>query len=263
MDPQTANILVRATNDFYKAQCESFSQTRQKPWDGWNELLPYVKEAVGSKSEAEKPFNVLDIGCGNMRFEEFLAKELRDTRIAAYAIDSCKPLADLGSDAFKELFQQLDIMEELANGTLMESLAAACPECDLSVAFGFMHHIPLSEWRSELMSALVHMTKPGGYICVSFWQPRNSVKLLGKLNDVTSRGCEALGIDLSSASGDYLLDWQEEKSVFRYVHDFRDEEIDALTSEACKVGTTLVKKYCADGKTGNLNRYIILQRNID
>lgn len=263
MDAQTANILVQATNDFYKAQFESFSQTRQKPWDGWDKLLPYVKEAARSISEAKKTFNVLDIGCGNMRFEEYLSHELPGSRIAAYAFDSCSNLADLGDDSLKEHFQKLDIMEELQNGTLMKTLAAACPECDLSVAFGFMHHIPLREWRSELMSALVHMTEPEGYICVSFWQPSKSVKLLAKLNDVTPRGCEALGIKLSPESGDYLLDWQEDESVFRYVHDFNDKEIDAITSEACKTGATLVKKYSADGKTGNLNCYVILKRNID
>lgn len=262
MDMGTAEKLVRATNDFYAAQCESFSQTRQAPWKGWSGLLPYVAKMAEPLDASGHPLNVLDLGCGNLRFERFLADALPKTKIAAYAFDSCKPLADLGSDAFKGHFKQLNIIDALKDGALPGTLDA-CPKCDLGVAFGFMHHVPLPEWRTELLLALLRATATGGLICASFWQPGNSQKLLAKLEDVTPRGCDALGIELSGNAGDYLLDWQKDESAFRYVHDFSDEEIEALTEEACKAGATLVKAYSADGRTGDLNRYVILQRDVD
>lgn len=254
MDMQTANILVRATSEFYMAQCESFSNTRQSAWDGWEKL-------VDMANPLPQEMNVLDLGCGNMRFEEFLKANLSDRFINAYAYDSCTRLADLGNVEFREHFHELDIMKALAKDTLLERLRADCPLCDLSVAFGFMHHVPLKEWRKGLIRTLVEMTAPGGLACVAFWQLGNSEKLLHKAQDITPIGCAKLGIELDEACGDYLLDWQENNNVYRYVHDFNNEEIDYLMQIGINAGAQLIKTYNADGKTGNLNRYVILRRN--
>lgn len=256
MDLQTAKRLIDATNDFYIAQCESFSQTRQRPWDGWTKLLPYVKE-LGPQ------IKVLDIGCGNLRFEKYLSAELPSAQIEAFAIDSCVPLARLGDDFCDDGFKQIDVIDELSRNQLLNSLQKSCTPCDLSVAFGFIHHIPIYEWRLRFLENLVQMTEKGGIICVSFWQPGKSEKLLAKMRDVTPLGCEALGIKAPLGQGDYLLDWQQDNSVFRYVHDTSDDEINALVEAACEYGAILENEYVADGKSNDLNRYVILKRDVD
>ena len=256
MDVRTAEKLISETNEFYELHAESFSSTRESPWDGWKELLSLSDELPSC-------VNVLDIGCGNLRFERFLANNLHDHKIRAYAFDSCSPLTELGDDEFKEHFNQLDIMRELESGNLLESLKMHAKPCSISVAFGFMHHIPLPEWRIQLLKDMIEMTKPGGFVCVSFWQISNSEKMIAKARKTTEVGCERLGIRLEDETGDYLLDWQSDERAFRYVHDFSDSEITSLIEAACESGTTLCKTYAADGRTGNLNRYVILKRDVD
>lgn len=63
--------LCALTGEFYRANAESFSQTRQSPWQGWVRLLEVVEAASG-----QEPLRVLDLACGNLRFERYLADAL-------------------------------------------------------------------------------------------------------------------------------------------------------------------------------------------
>ena len=56
----TAEQLSCITSEFYAQQAQSFSATRQAPWQGWQKCL----EAMPQLLAGEKP-SVLDIGCGN------------------------------------------------------------------------------------------------------------------------------------------------------------------------------------------------------
>ena len=60
--------LCARTGECYRANAESFSQTRQSPWQGWVRLL----EVMGLAAE-QKPLRVLDLACGNLRFERYMA----------------------------------------------------------------------------------------------------------------------------------------------------------------------------------------------
>lgn len=78
MDARTAHILADATNRFYAKVEASFSETRQQPWPGWMHVLELARTAPDSplrRLEAQ-PLRLLDIGCGNMRFERFLQEQI-------------------------------------------------------------------------------------------------------------------------------------------------------------------------------------------
>lgn len=67
MRTDTARTLAQLTTDFYAQVSASFSATRADPWEGWERVL----------REAEPTFAgdrlvVLDLACGNLRFERFL-----------------------------------------------------------------------------------------------------------------------------------------------------------------------------------------------
>ncbi len=255
MDAATAHKLVDATKKFYQHHAESFSQTRQGSWNGWKDMLSLIGPLYPK-------IDVLDLACGNLRFEKFLADNMPDHEINSYAFDISEQLAALSQGRFKKHFNKMDIMRELERKSLLKSLEESCPKCVLSVNFAFMHHIPCLDWRSDLMRSMVEMTRPMGYICVSFWQISKSEKLLSKARDVTAKGCEQLGIELPDSSGDYLLDWNKDSSQYRYVHDSTDDEIKHIIEYACEAGANLFKTYSADGKMGDLNRYVILKRDI-
>ena len=252
----TAEQLSRITSEFYAQQVQSFSATRQAPWQGWQKCLEVMPQLLAG----EKP-SVLDVGCGNLRFARFLYDEAGIVPAKYFAVDNCKPLVESGNtDAHvHELsFIELDVIKSLLDGTLPSELTV--PSCDLVVAFGFLHHVPGAEKRLQLLRTLLEKAKPGGYVCVSFWQFMNSQKLAVKAQETTVQGLRALGIDASELEEhDYLIGWQDKANTWRYCHHFSQKELDELLAS---LGSDVLvcAQFSADGKDNNLNRYVILQR---
>ena len=257
MDEGLALRLCALTGEFYRANAESFSQTRQSPWQGWVRLLE-VTGLAGGKG----PLCVLDLACGNLRFERSLADALPGRMLSGYAVDNCDPLVETGerngADALSRIaFQSLDAIERLSAGCLRESLEAPDASCDLAVSFGFMHHVPLERWRAELLRALIAKVRPGGFVAVSFWRFLNSDKLARKAQETTSRALDELGLP-ELLPNDYLLGWQDTQGLYRYCHHFDEQEIERLLA-AVADSAELVSCFEADGKTGNLNEYVVLR----
>lgn len=250
--------LCALTGEFYRANAESFSQTRQSPWQGWVRLL----EVMDARAAERELLRVLDVACGNLRFERYLADALPGRMLSGWAVDNCEPLVEAGERSeFGPLsriaFQNLDVIERLSAGCLREALEAPDASCDLAVSFGFMHHVPLERWRVELLRALVAKVRSGGFMAVSFWRFLNSDKLAGKAKETTSRARAELGIP-ELPPNDYLLGWQDTQGLYRYCHHFDEPEIERLLA-AVADSAELVSRFEADGKTGNLNEYVVLR----
>lgn len=250
--------LCALTGEFYRANAESFSQTRQSPWQGWVRLL----EVMDARAAERELLRVLDVACGNLRFERYLADALPGRMLSGWAVDNCEPLVEAGERSeFGPLsriaFQNLDVIERLSGGRLRESLEAPDASRDLAVSFGFMHHVPLECWRAELLRTLIAKVRPGGFVAVSFWRFLNSDKLARKAQETTIRARAELGIP-ELPPNDYLLGWQDTQGLYRYCHHFDEPEIERLLA-AVADSAELVSRFEADGKTGNLNEYVVLR----
>ena len=250
--------LCALTGEFYRANAESFSQTRQSPWQGWVRLL----EVVDARAAERELLRVLDVACGNLRFERYLADALPGRMLSGWAVDNCEPLVEAGERSeFGPLsriaFQNLDVIERLSGGRLWESLEAPDASRDLAVSFGFMHHVPLECWRAELLRTLIAKVRPGGFVAVSFWRFLNSDKLARKAQETTIRARAELVIP-ELPPNDYLLGWQDTQGLYRYCHHFDEPEIERLLA-AVADSAELVSRFEADGKTGNLNEYVVLR----
>ena len=252
----TAERLSYVTSEFYSQQTQSFSATRQAPWQGWQKCLEVMPQLLSG----EKP-TVLDVGCGNLRFARFLRDEAGIVPVKYFAVDNCKPLVESGetnAQTPQVTFIELDVIKSLLDNTLSSRLTV--PACDLVVAFGFLHHVPGAQKRIQLLRTLLEKTKPGGFVCVSFWQFMNSQKLAAKAQETTAQGLRALGIDASDLEqNDYLIGWQDKADTWRYCHHFLQEELDELLA-SLGPDVHVCAQFSADGKDNNLNRYVILQR---
>ena len=303
MDTTTARTLNALTSDFYARVSSSFSETRQHAWQGWERVVEEAASVMGPG------MRVLDLGCGNLRFERFLERKIAEGAVKgrvgecnraatgseghaadsgsallhAWAIDNCAPLVGEAASARRRgetrtgepcaldtpLGQRARInvrLIDLAEALLDPDAAALdaridAPPCDLAVAFGFMHHLPLPAQRSRALAALARHVKPGGFVAVSFWQFARSEKLLAKAQAATAEGRAAHNLP-PFETGDFLLGWQHERGVYRFCHHFEEREIDALVQAvAAEVpGVRETTRFSADGKQGDLNRYLILQR---
>lgn len=235
---------------------------------------------IGPSLRGEPAISVLDLACGNLRFERFLLASLPAMfpamELRFHAVDNCTELArDAGNDSLHCTYYQLDVLDELMAASPWQSNMApqqstvldALPTCELSVCFGFMHHVPGVWLRRQVLDMLLDHTIPGGVIALSFWQFMLDDRLARKvaLADDTLRSnpelAKRLGIDASHLEeNDHFLGWQSDPSPLRYCHHFDEREIDELVTS---VGTRAreVARYSADGSSGTLNRYLVLERN--
>ena len=288
LDEATALRLCALTSEFYRANAESFSQTRQAPWQGWARVLDVagvmdaLAPAVFAPSEAhyeglhaadglslasrqplEAPsasLAVLDLACGNLRFERYLASQLPHVLLSCYAVDNCDSLVGEARNIGglpSVSFQELNIIEALAAGNLASTLEAPDAACNLAVAFGFMHHVPIERWRVALLRSLAAKVRSGGVVVVSFWRFLNSEKLAKKAAVTTKEAQDALGLP-QLPPNDFLLGWQDTQGLYRYCHHFDESEIERLTCAVADIAQPIAR-FAADGKTGNLNEYLVLR----
>ena len=268
MDADIARGLIALNNRFYAEHAASFSATRSAPWAGWSQLLDELRSA-GGLSGCSK-LSALDLACGNLRFERFLAEALPACELRVHAVDSCPALIERAPamDAARIHYQQLDILEELLS---RETPPHAMPRkpfdesaYDLTVCFGFMHHVPGAALRQRLLDLLVDATAPHGFIALSCWQFMGDARLAAKAlqaDDFASAAPPFPGFSLHALEEhDHFLGWQDDARPLRYCHHFADADIDNLVAHVAPRARELAR-WSADGRSGTLNRYLLLQRS--
>jgi tRNA (uracil-5-)-methyltransferase TRM9 len=233
MDAKTIQRLNAINRTFYETTASEFDATRGQSWPGWNQLVPYLST----------PLSVLDVGCGNGRFGVFLREQLRGP-IRYTGLDNNETLLKAAEEA---LSSQAEMTSTL---TVFDLLAAPLPSrtFDLVVMFGVLHHIPGQTTRNTIMQALSACVAPGGYLAVAAWcfyeYPRFRDRIVPWPHD------------LSVEEHDYLLDWRRGERAYRYCHYVDDQEHAHLMTVT---GLTQITTYRADGFTGDVNRYTLLQ----
>lgn len=264
MDNKTALELCKLNNSFYCNNASSFSETRNAPWDGWKRCLDSARKVLEKTQRLSSSgvtegegLSIFDLACGNLRFESYLTARLPDACMHFYTVDNCSELAvDAGLNAPEVNHQQLDVLELLCQGkSINEQLDA--PLCDLSACFGFMHHVPGVGYRKEVLLSLIQQTLPGGLVMISLWQFMKNEELREKALSTHERALGELGLPPLDQN-DYLLGWQNLAGVYRYCHSFTDAEIDELV-ESVAEKVNVVARFAADGRTDNLNTYLVMQ----
>lgn len=292
VDETTARALIALDNRFYADHADSFSATRTMPWPGWDRVLDLALErgALGEaprrstspgspwdeetdpEDEPEAPSprrapRVLDVACGNMRFERYLLERIGRRAPRLFTVDNCDQLsvrkifdpADLPAGMEPPRHMRADVLERMLDG---HAPLLGIPPCSLTVCFGFMHHVPGEDLRARLMRVLVNATAPGGLVALSFWRFMDDERLARKTRSVEARAARRRPFSGFSPRalepGDHLLDWQADEFSYRYCHYADEAELDRLIKAAGPVRE--IERFSADGSSGALNRYVILQR---
>ena len=289
VDDATARGLIALNNRFYAEHAASFSATRTAPWEGWRRLACELRErgwagsggdeagiaprgpsaplddgaplAAAATDRTHARRSVLDLACGNLRFGRFLAGAFPELDLDLAAVDDCPELAGDARD-LPVTFRQLDVLDALLDG---RDLAPELGQpLDLTVCFGFMHHVPGAELRRRVLDALVDATAPGGFVALSFWRFMDDGRLAPKAERADGLAAGKAPFSGFSAGalddGDHFLGWQDEPCPLRYSHHFDEGEVDCWASGAggrARGGA----RWSADGRGGTLNRYLLLQRS--
>lgn len=263
MTPEVARRMDCLNESFYRDNARSFDQTRQTAWPGWERCL-----CIGHTTGALPRYGgvrVLDVASGNLRFARYLAERLPGARVSYHGIDSCPELArDVRlPEGWEVTLQELDVVDALLGEGPDEGLGARLKggAADLVACFGFFHHVPTTEARRRLLQELLSYTRTGGLCCVSLWRPMSDRRIARRARESTRAGLRSLGLSEKELDkGDYLLGWQGRPDTWRYCHHFDEEEIDGLV-RAAQGTAELTARFCADGKAGDLNSYLVLTRS--
>lgn len=270
MDKQMARKLAQLNTGFYAQQAASFSSTRKSPWPGWRTVAQLLEsellDGCAGAGEATarpnaEPVRLLDVACGNLRFERFLLQDCSWFNWEFVAADNCPALikgAALPQDRVQ--LACVDAVEALIDGTLSGQLTALAPgPFDVAVSFGFAHHVPGFAGRVNLLRALLSTVRPGGLVAVSLWRFMDDPGLAEKARRSTEQALAQLSWLQAECleAGDYVLGWQDRPGAFRYCHHFDSAEISQLLQAVPEA--RLVARFRADGRTGGLNQYLVLR----
>lgn len=222
--PETIEKLRAVNLAFYEESAHAFSDTRQRPWPGWETLL----------DRFDRPLSVLDLGCGNGRFLDALT-----------ARDLCRDY--LGVDTSRAMLEIARRRHPKARFLEEDAAALSVSEpFDLAVAFGLLHHLPGRAERRRFFERLPNLAPA---VAVTFWRFADRPRFSRRV-----RRWEEVGLTQEDVEpGDYLLSFAKEG--LRYCHDASDEEVDDLV-RASKMAE--VTRWSADGESSDLNLYLML-----
>lgn len=246
MNGETARRLNAINREFYATVADAFDTTRGRAWPGWAHIpLPKV---------AGRPVRVLDCGCGNGRFGQFVAEKMANSQIEYVGMDYSPALLEHAREKLVVLpnLSATWIERDLVEQPLTADKAIAGGKFDLIGLFGVLHHIPGMEQRRALVSALAGQLALGGVFAFACWRFYEYERFRAR--------AVAWPDDLASAveAGDFLLDWREGQTAVRYCHYADDAEIDGLIEAT---GLRVLSRYRADGFNGSVNAYAVLTQD--
>jgi tRNA (uracil-5-)-methyltransferase TRM9 len=253
MTQQTSQKLNQINQDFYNKIAHDFDSSRHYHWPGWDILWEKIN------IQNKRPLKILDLGCGNARFYDFISSKLTEDNFEYYGLDFSQNLLDIAKNNHQKEnchFIQTDIFSVNWVDKIGEN------NFDIVVLFGVMHHIPSQEKRKQLFQSINNILSNTGKFVFTTWQFLSSPRLASKVvNPKTIEG-EVIFKEIILKSedlnhGDYILDWNKGQKAYRYGHIYTEQETqDLLLQSNLKIQET----FTADGKEGNVNRYHISQK---
>lgn len=231
MRAETASRIVEINRQFYQNFGAQFSSTRGRVQPGVRQII----DRIGRDD------SLLDVGCGNGEFIRQLAEN--GHRAPVLGVDFSLPLLEDAvriPEGFPATFRELDITSpdwSLIPGSF-----------DTITCFATLHHIPGEEMRTRIFRNIYERLAPDGKFIHSNWQFLRSERLRKRIQAWDVVGLAETDVD----EGDYILDWRNGGTGYRYAHQYAEEELAEL---ARKTGFEVSETFYSDGVTGDMGLY--------
>lgn len=260
MTRQTITKLNQLNQDFYNQVAADFDDSRQYYWAGWEQVMPVLKQAV-----KDNRLTVIDVGCGNGRFGQFVSEQLPGIELTYIGIDNNDYLLQQAKVRFENdglsshsKFLPCDIVTELLTSNFHHRLQQIGADEVVGpmviVSFGVLHHLPSTKLRQNFFAQLAQLTLQGRRptaVIATAWQFLDDELQRQKIVDPQLAGILATDLE----TNDFILSWNRGSVAYRYCHFVDEAEIKKLTAELKEYHLTVFE---ADGKSGHLNRYLVL-----
>lgn len=149
MSKKRAEKLIKKVTEDYNNISEEFHVTRKNDWKEFDHTLPYIK------------INhvILDIGCGNGRFFNFIN---RHHKVKYLGVDKSVKLIE------KAISTHPEKEAKFIDGDLL-NLPVADNFADVAVLFASLHHIPTEELRIQAIKEVYRVLKNKGIAAFTVW----------------------------------------------------------------------------------------------
>ncbi len=254
--PSQINLLNK---DFYQTIASSFDSSRQFAWSGWESLWQdFLCKKAKNRLESKGKFGVLDLGCGNARFYDFMSLKFlenfgKSENLDYFGIDYTKSLLEKSESKTQPncRLEEADILDKDWIKIFENS-----QKFDLIVLFGVMHHLYDWQTRLQLFETISDLLNPDGFFVFTTWNFASNY-LSSKITDLDSSQINQhlAKYNLTKSDfglNDYLLDWHRGKTSYRFAHDYTDVEVQNLI---LKSKLKFEASFLADGKDNKSNKY--------
>lgn len=246
MQISTIRQLNNLNRSFYESVAEDFDRSRGHYWPGWEQLLQLFDNFK------PEPIRILDVGCGNGRFGQFLQEKLTDKKIKYTGTDQNRRLLEIAQEklgAEQVHFQETDVLEALETGYFIDKEA----KFDFVALFGILHHIPGFFTREKLIFTLAEQLSPGGIMAISIWNFPKYERFQKKIVSPAEADINPDQLE----ENDFILSWDQGVRALRYCHHLDEQEQQKLLDKLPNL--SLLDRFRADGREGDVNTYLILQ----
>lgn len=249
MRPDTILALNAINRAFYAAIAPEWSQSRRHAWPGFARLL----ERTLARTPNDGRLRVLDVGAGDGRFAAYLSQQPTAAKVDYLGLDASQALVAHARGrglAANYVFMHGDFVAD--------EVASAIPSgpYELVVLLGVLHHVPSFARRLELLRVLGNRLAPHGVCAFTVWRLDRDPRFERRRLTFAEYNAHAEHpIDLGDLEpGDTLVRWGAGSAPPRYCHFPSELELQELLSAS---QLRVHARFCADGKTGVLNEYIL------
>jgi SAM-dependent methyltransferase len=237
VNPELVKQLVALNHTFYSRFASEFSETRSSAQARLNRIIRYVPDGA----------SVLEIGCGNGRLAERLARDLRP--LSYVGVDLSKEMIEIAAARSANLHSiaaEFRVADVTAPGW---NVALPGAPFDVAIALAVLHHIPSFELRRQVLRDVHAVLKPGGLFVMANWQFLKNDRMRKRIEV-----WETVGIDERELeTGDALLRWKRGGTGYRYCHWLSKTEVEELAKQS---GFRVLRQFFADA---DLNLYSVLK----
>jgi len=242
MKPSIARQLIGINRSFYNDFAKSWTTSRVTIHPG----------IVRSASSLGSLGHILDLGCG-------------DGRVGRWAQDQFEQLAPksyLGADFSEGLLSHAKdkgiefsfVCADLCQAGWSNEIIKYRSCFDSIVCFSALHHIPGQDKRLEFIKEVRSLLADKGSLVVSVWQLSHVPRLKKKIIPWSTLNLPPSEFE----ANDLLVDWKMGGHGYRYVHEFSENELKELLSEA---GLNIIDCFRSDGQTGDMGLYVVAKKD--